>query len=61
METALNAVWDAGLKETQHHTVIGAGVVGLLTAFCLKSISGCTPTIIDINPEKKDVAEKLGN
>lgn len=60
METALNAVWDADIKETQHHTVIGAGVVGLLTAFCLKSISGSTPTIIDINPEKKDVAEKLG-
>ena len=60
METALNAVWDAHLNETQHHMVIGAGVVGLLTAFCLKSISGHAPTIVDINPEKKYIAEKLG-
>jgi len=60
METALNAVWDAELQNTQHHMVIGAGVVGLLTAFCLKSISGHTPTIIDISKNKKDVAEKLG-
>ena len=60
METALNAVWDADLKETQHHMVIGAGVVGLLTAFCLKSKSGHVPTIVDINTKKKDVAEKLG-
>jgi 2-desacetyl-2-hydroxyethyl bacteriochlorophyllide A dehydrogenase len=60
METALNAIWDADLNETQHHMVIGAGVVGLLTAFCLKSISGHVPTIVDINPEKKDIAEKLG-
>lgn len=60
METALNAVWDAELNETQRHMVIGAGVVGLLTAFCLKSISGHIPAIVDINTNKKDIAEKLG-
>ena len=60
METALNAVWDADLNESQSHLVIGAGVIGLLTAYCLKSISGHVPTIVDINTEKKNVAEKLG-
>lgn len=60
METALNAVWDADLNETQHHMVIGAGVVGLLTAFCLRSISGHVPTIVDVKTEKKHIAEKLG-
>lgn len=60
METALNAVWDGELGETQHHMVIGAGVVGLLTAFCLKSISKNTPTIVDINTAKKNTAESLG-
>ena len=60
METALNACWDAELNNTQNHMVIGAGVVGLLTAFCLKQISGHSPIIIDTNPEKKKTALKLG-
>ena len=60
METALNAVWDAELGTTNHHMVIGAGVVGLLTAFCLKSFSENTPTIIDINKNKKKTATSLG-
>ncbi len=60
METALNAVWDAELGSTQNYMVIGAGVVGLLTAFCLRQISGHSPILIDTNPEKKKTAQKLG-
>lgn len=60
METALNACWDAELGSTHGHAIIGAGVVGLLTGFCLKTLSGHTPYIIDVNPEKKPIAEKLG-
>lgn len=60
METALNAVWDAEISGTSNHMVIGAGVVGLLTAFVLKSLSGHSPILIDINTAKKPIAEKLG-
>lgn len=60
METALNACWDAEIGSTQNHAIIGAGVVGLLTGFCLKSISGHTPYIFDVDPEKKPIADKLG-
>ena len=60
METALNAVWDAELGQSKAHMVIGAGVVGLLTAYCLKAISGSAPIVIDINPAKKEIAQKLG-
>jgi len=60
METALNAVWDAEIEQSKAHMVVGAGVVGLLTAYCLKAISGSTPIILDINPAKKEIAQKLG-
>ncbi|MEP3231508.1 MAG: zinc-binding alcohol dehydrogenase [Hyphomicrobiales bacterium] len=60
METALNAVWDANLEA--HHTVsvVGGGVVGLLTAYVASQISDNPVTLIDINPNKKTIAEKLG-
>ena len=60
METALNACWDAELNNTQNHMVIGAGVVGLLTAFCVKKLTGQAPLIVDINLAKKPITEKLG-
>lgn len=60
METALNATWDAQLAQTSKHVVIGAGVVGLLTGFCIKSETGIAPTIIDTNRHKQAIAEELG-
>jgi 2-desacetyl-2-hydroxyethyl bacteriochlorophyllide A dehydrogenase len=60
METALNATWDGELGDTSKHLIIGAGVVGLLTAYCVKTLSGFTPTIVDINADKRQVAEALG-
>ncbi len=60
METALNAVWDAKIANTKNHMVIGAGVVGLLTAFSLKALTRKSPILVDINPAKKIQAEQLG-
>lgn len=60
METALNANWDAELGDTKHHAIIGAGVVGLLTAFCTRALSNHDPFLIDTNPDKKPIAAKLG-
>ncbi len=60
METAINAVWDAEMETKTRCAVIGAGVVGLLTAVALNRLKGLQPTIIDINPSKRKPVEALG-
>jgi len=60
METALNACWDAGVAPGDRVTVIGAGVVGALTAWLAGGIPGTRTTLIDINPERAALAETLG-
>lgn len=60
METALNANWDGESENAKSIAVIGAGVVGLLTAYVAKSQSGVRPVVIDIDPDKRAIAEKLG-
>ena len=59
-ETALNAVWDSELPDSGNTCVIGAGVVGLLTAFIIARMTGTRPIVIDINPLKQKVTEHLG-
>jgi NADPH:quinone reductase-like Zn-dependent oxidoreductase len=53
METALNGPGDKVL-------VIGAGIVGLLTAYLARQIAGTDVTIADIEPGRADLAAKLG-
>jgi 2-desacetyl-2-hydroxyethyl bacteriochlorophyllide A dehydrogenase len=60
METALNAHWDAGTTLGDRVLVVGAGIVGLLTAYLASRIAGTDVTISDINPERAGYAEKLG-
>ena len=38
METALNAVWDAELKQDEKIAIVGAGIIGILTGFVLTSM-----------------------
>ncbi|HEY4251046.1 MAG TPA: zinc-binding alcohol dehydrogenase [Roseomonas sp.] len=60
METALNIVWDARPLPGERMLVIGAGVVGLLTAFLLARIPGAEVVVTDIDPARRTVAEALG-
>jgi 2-desacetyl-2-hydroxyethyl bacteriochlorophyllide A dehydrogenase len=60
METALNAHWDAGTALGDRILVVGAGIVGLLTAYLARRIAGTDVTITDINPDRARHAEKLG-
>jgi hypothetical protein len=60
METALNAVWDAGASPSGRIAVVGAGVVGALVAYLCGRLLGAEVTLVDINPARKDVADKLG-
>ena len=60
METALNAVWDAEVAPARRIAVVGAGVVGALVAYLCRKIAGAEVTLIDINPERAELAGKLG-
>ena len=60
METALNAVWDAGAVPGQRIHVIGAGVVGALIAWLCGKLPGAEVTLADIAPAKAPLAQALG-
>jgi hypothetical protein len=60
METALNAVWDAGAGPFGRVAVVGAGVVGALTGFLCSTLASADVTLVDINPARAPVARALG-
>jgi hypothetical protein len=60
METALNATWDAAPGPAGRIAVVGAGVIGTLTAFLCARIEGTEVTLIDIDPARGDLAAALG-
>jgi NADPH:quinone reductase-like Zn-dependent oxidoreductase len=60
METALNAVWDAGPGPAARIAIVGAGVVGALVAYLCGQRPGAQVTLVDINPARAEVARKLG-
>jgi len=60
METALNAVWDASPGPGDKILIVGGGVVGCLVAFLCAGLKGADVTLVDINPERSDVASALG-
>lgn len=60
METAINGVWDAEPMLGERICVIGAGVVGALVAYLCAQVPGVKVHLIDINPERRHLAEQLG-
>ncbi|UFN51363.1 zinc-binding alcohol dehydrogenase [Roseomonas sp. OT10] len=60
METALNIVWDARPLPGERALVIGAGVVGLLTAWLLSRIPALDLALVDVDPRRREVAARLG-
>lgn len=60
METALNGVWDAGLKAGDRVAVVGAGVVGLLVAYLASRHPGTDVQVIDIDANKADIVRLMG-
>ena len=49
METALNALWDAGAGPGDRIVVVGAGVVGLLVASLAARLPGAAVTAVDVD------------
>lgn len=60
METAVNIAWDAAPLAGERMMVVGAGVVGLLTAALLARIPGASVTVVDIDPARAALAARLG-
>lgn len=59
METALNIVWDSNALPGDRIAVVGAGVVGLLTAWLMARIPGTHVTVVDVDPAKALIAKEF--
>lgn len=60
VETAVNALWEAGPRLGDRVTVIGAGMVGLLVAALLKQFPLGRLKLADIDPAKRTTAAAFG-
>ena len=60
METALNVAWDAAPLAGERMLIIGAGVVGLLTASLLARYPAARVTVVDVDARREELARKLG-
>ncbi len=60
VETALNAVWDAGPRWGDRVAVVGAGMVGACVAALLRDFPLQQLTLVDHDPERADLAAALG-
>jgi NADPH:quinone reductase-like Zn-dependent oxidoreductase len=60
VETAINALWDAGPLLGDRVAVVGAGMVGCCVARLLSAYPALTVTLVDVDPKKATVAAQLG-
>ncbi len=61
VETAVNALWDAGPLVGDRVAVVGAGMVGCAVARLLARIPGTRVTLVDVDPSRAEVAAALGS
>ena len=60
LETALNALWDAGAGPSDRIVIVGAGVVGLLVAALAARLPGAEVTSVDVDEGRRPLAQALG-
>ena len=60
VETAVNIVWDAAPLVGDRLTVVGAGLIGCAVARVARGIPGIDVTVVDVDPAKEDVCDRLG-
>jgi NADPH:quinone reductase-like Zn-dependent oxidoreductase len=60
METALNAMWDAGPRLGDRIAIVGGGVVGCFIASLAAKLPGTRVELIDIDPRRERIAAALG-
>lgn len=59
VETAINALWDAGPLLGDRISVVGAGMVGACLARLAAGIPGTQVELVDIDPGRREVAAAL--
>jgi threonine dehydrogenase-like Zn-dependent dehydrogenase len=60
VETAINALWDAAPLLGDRVVVVGAGMLGCCVARLLRRFPAVHVTLVDIDPERAEIAEALG-
>lgn len=60
VETAVNALWDAGPRVGDRVAVVGGGMVGAAVAALLARIPGVRCELVDVEPSRAGVAAALG-
>jgi threonine dehydrogenase-like Zn-dependent dehydrogenase len=60
VETAVNALWDAGPLLGDRVAVVGAGMVGCCVARLLSRFPALQVTLVDVDPGRAEVAAALG-
>jgi threonine dehydrogenase-like Zn-dependent dehydrogenase len=60
VETAVNAVWDAGPRLGDRIAVVGAGMVGCAVAALLRSFPLERLQLVDVDERRREAAERLG-
>jgi len=60
VETAVNAAWEAAPRLGDRIAVIGAGMVGCAVAAVLRSFPLGRLEIVDVDPARRTVAERIG-
>lgn len=60
VETAINALWEAGPRLGDRVAVVGAGLVGGMVATLLRTFPLQRLQLIDVDPAKRAFAEALG-
>jgi len=60
METALNLLWDSGAGAGDRIAIVGAGLVGALTAYLAGRLPGADVTLIDVQADRAALAGQLG-
>jgi threonine dehydrogenase-like Zn-dependent dehydrogenase len=60
VETAVNALWDAGPRLGDRVAVVGAGMVGCCVARLAAGVPGVEVVLADLDPTRAEVAAALG-
>jgi NADPH:quinone reductase-like Zn-dependent oxidoreductase len=60
METALNAVWEGAPGPADRIAIVGGGLLGLLVAYLCARLPGTEVIVIDIDPSRAALVQKLG-
>src|SRR5205085_1570253 len=60
VETAINVLWDAAPLVGDRIAVIGAGMIGCAVARLAGGLPGADVAVVDVDPTKAAVCERLG-